>query len=266
MKDYQKITTEDVQKVQAGDLELRNKLIEKNDRLIRKLVLKYKNYPVEMKEDFYQEAVLGFINAFRCFDINKNEASFTTYVYSAMKNNIEKYLTQYSSNMYNNRHLGIISYKLRLIKQDYYIKHGKELTEEEAYKLLKDTYGFTDGTLSNHKEALKFSQVRLDALFNADSKENEENNVLDETVNIEEEFLRQDLFREIIKIMNEELSEKERNLIIAYFDLNNGPHITQDVLGKQYGCAQAQIRKIISKALNKIKESLINKGFEEFIK
>lgn len=64
-----------------GDKKALKKLIEKNNKLIYKIVSKYIGVKGAEEEDLYQSGVLGFIKGLNHYDINKsNKAKLSTYV------------------------------------------------------------------------------------------------------------------------------------------------------------------------------------------
>ncbi|EDT13365.1 sigma-70 family RNA polymerase sigma factor [Clostridium perfringens] len=64
-----------------GDKKALNKLIEKNNGLIYKIINKYIGVKRAEEEDLYQSGVLGFIKGLNHYDINKNnKAKLSTYV------------------------------------------------------------------------------------------------------------------------------------------------------------------------------------------
>ena len=72
---------------------------------------------------------------------------------------------------------------------------------------------------------------------------------------------------EDIKNMLEQLSQKERDVLILRFGLNNnGTKQTLDEIGTRYGVSRERIRQIENRAISKLKKLCKNKNLTSGLK
>lgn len=80
-------------------------------------------------------------------------------------------------------------------------------------------------------------------------------NSIPNDVCIEDDFIKSEKLKAVYKCI-ETLSPRERFVISSAYELNGFKHLTQKELSKQLKCSQAQVSRIRSKALSKIKEKM----------
>ena len=79
--------------------------------------------------------------------------------------------------------------------------------------------------------------------------------VLDNKISIEEEILRRQTSRELLKLMDEKLDEREKDILLKRSGYLTGEAMTLEEIGAQYGFTRENIRIIQKKAMKKLKKS-----------
>ena len=91
--------------------------------------------------------------------------------------------------------------------------------------------------------------------------------IVDESTVAPDNIVSQESMLEDIKNMLEQLSQKERDVLILRFGLNNnGTKQTLDEIGTRYGVSRERIRKIENRAISKLKKLCKNKNLTSGLK
>ncbi|HAV91125.1 MAG TPA: RNA polymerase subunit sigma-70, partial [Eubacterium sp.] len=80
-----------------------------------------------------------------------------------------------------------------------------------------------------------------------------------------EEFVERDMLREHIDLLLNDLKEREKQVIILRFGLNDGHPRTLEEVGKVFDVTRERIRQIEAKALRKLKNPVRSKKIKDFL-
>jgi len=263
LKKVKKITNEDeiklIIRAKNGDITARNLIIENNLPLIKKIAQKSIVSTTLSENDLIQEGIFGLVNAIEKFN-PKLGFKFATYaiwwikqaMYKAISTqsyayNIPVYIQETLSRYKNTKQ------KLEQIQQ-------KEVTKKEIAAKMNLTEEKIDTFLNVFNHALSIEsgvsltqnkELTLSEIIE-DEKQNVEKNVIDNEL------------KNDIKIALDNLKEKEKNVIILRFGLEDNQKKTLEEIGNSFGITKECVRQIQNRALNKIalseiaKNSLIN--------
>ncbi|MDH5681983.1 MAG: RNA polymerase sigma factor RpoD/SigA [Spirochaetota bacterium] len=235
------------QKIQAGDKDALNSLINSNLRLVIKIAKAFvsKDYPLI---DIIQDGNIGLMRAAEKFDHTRN-VRFSTYAAPWIKQMIIRALSQ----------------KRRTVRLPY----RKE-------KLLKDIKALTATFLDTHHrhpdnkeiaanlgvtqkeiQSLKFSDVNTSSL---DSYLNDENSFSLEDViesnrfSPDEPVFTEDLVSQTHMALDS-LTKKEKTIISLRFGLDSRDKKTLKEIGRQFGISAETVRQIETRTLQKLEEN-----------
>ena len=195
------------------------------DGLIYSIISKYKKYD---KEDLYQVAMIGLIDALKHYKSNYN-TKFSSFAYYYIVGEVNKYIRENSS-LKVSRNLVELKKKIIKAKEVMSQKLGREATNLEISLYLEIDEKLIDEALISTDSVTSLE----DSYFDPISYDNTSAEVLD------------------LKNELDKLSEKEKQLIYSrYFE-----ELTQTETSNILGMSQVQVSRNETKILNKLKTRL----------
>ncbi len=233
----------------SGNLSAKQEIIHKNLKLVVSIAKRYYNLTVPLL-DLIQEGNIGLIAAIDRFDITKGY-KFSTYATWWIRQAVERAASQKGRNvrlpvhMYN---------KVKEYRKVFSILENS-LNREPTIAEMADKLEITI------EEASKLCQLQLDTVsFNMPLKEDSETELGEcipaSDITMEEEYVDKSIKSDMLKLLKESnLTERETDVIIKYFGLEDGNAMTLEQIGKIYGVTRERIRQNMSKALGKLRNN-----------
>ena len=231
-------------KLKQGDISVRNTIIESQMKLVYSVAKKY--YKIIDKDTAIREGCIGLIKAVDRFDIDRG-FKFSTFAVLCIEGSIKRYLRDTNEN-----------FSIRFKRDDYSLLNKMNLAEEQLYAKLK-----REPTIDELVEYLEVDResiinvkvlkdtISMDYEVKGDSKSTSTHELIeDATINLEEDVVNKLILEDTLSILN----AKERFIIEKHYL----EEVSQAEIGKILGTSQAQVSRIETKALNKIKDAIKN--------
>ena len=239
-----------------GEKELKGVLINSNLRLVVSIAKRYLGNGVAFL-DLIQEGNEGLMKAVDKFDASKNY-KFSTYATWWIKQAITRCLQNQSRTIRVPVHMSEAIHKKNKVDKTFYVKYGRNATEEELAELL----GTNTEMINNIKKA-DHTMISIDkSAYDEDSDVSYGDCIADDSVNVFETVASNHL-KDYIKSTVETISdERNKDIINLRFGLEDGEPKTLEEIGAKYGISRERVRQIESKALKILKTRLKKKDLD----
>ncbi len=240
-----------IQRAHQGDVWARNKMIEINMPLVKKIASKLIQKTTLTRSDLIQEGIFGLISAIEKFDLSIN-AKFTTYAAFWVKQAMFKAISEQSYAYNIPVYIQETVSRYNKTKQEMEQKQNNQVKPADVAKKMNMPKEKIDTFLNCFNRALSIEQ----GVLMSENKELTLAEIIeDEKQNVEKSVLDNELKAQIKNAL-ENLKEKERNVIILRFGFYDKDKQTLEEIGNSYGVTKECIRQIEKRALNKIAKDL----------
>lgn len=238
---------------QNGNQQALSALVEKNQGLVRsRASYFYKSHGNDLElEDLVQSGMLGMIRAADKFDASLGY-KFTTYAYKWIDKAIRKAINQ------EGHTIRIPAGKyLKLNKLKQILKSNPEADEKEIYKILKKEG--IDKKQADDLFLINRNQVNSTSLnINLDSEDSQGDELMDmvgdDSMPVDDQILEKDMVEKLMKAIDNQLTEREKQIIIYRYGLDKEKPRTLEEIGNIYDLSRERIRQIENQALGKLKD------------
>jgi RNA polymerase primary sigma factor len=241
--------TELAQRIERGDLEAKERLINANLRLVVSLAKRYPTYDLTLL-DLIQEGIFGLVRAAEKFDWRKGY-KFSTYATFWIRQAIQRGLESRARTIRIPSHVGIRQRKLSQAQTDLQAKLGRDPTDEELAEA-------TDMKLSHLREAREAMRtvVSLDRPVSGAGGDGEtpfgallpaEGDSVDEEVAVSMEHA-------AVRRALAQLPERQRDVVRLRYGIDGEDPKRLTETGRELGISPERVRQIESDALRRLAE------------
>ena len=245
------------QRIKKGDRKALEKLTKANLRFVVSVAKQYQNQGLSLP-DLINEGNVGLIKAAEKFDETRG-FKFISYAVWWIRQSILQAIAEQSR---------IVRLPLNQVGSVNKINRALNKFEQENERRpsIDEIADKVDIPHDKIEEAMKVNRrhVSVDAPF----AEGEDNSLLDVLPNndspMADKTLVLESLREEINRALQTLNERERNIIEAFFGINQ-PEMTLEEIGDKYGLTRERVRQIKEKAIRRLRHNTKNKLLKSYL-
>jgi RNA polymerase primary sigma factor len=239
--------TELSKRIERGDLEAKDKLINSNLRLVVSLAKKYPTYDLTLL-DLIQEGIFGLVRAAEKFDWRKGY-KFSTYATFWIRQAIQRGLENRARTIRIPSHVGIRQRKIAQAETKLKLELGREPTDEELAKA-------TDLKLSHLQEAREAMRtvVSLDRPIGGAQEETPFGALLPADEATPDEEVAVSLEAEAVRRAVMQLPERQQLVVRMRYGIDGEEPKHLSETGRVLGISAERVRQIENDALRRLAE------------
>ncbi len=252
-------------RIEAGDEEAKELLINSNLRLVVSVARKYNNGGGLEFLDLISEGNMGLMKAVEKFDWALNN-KFSTYAYWWIRQAIARAIADQSRLIRIPVHMVETMNKIKKVTRTIVQETGHDPSAEEISVRLEQSEGIV---LSADKireiQQMSMPHISGDETINDEGDSSLFDFVDDKSILSPEEYTARQMLKENIQKAIESLNnEREENVLLLRFGLKDGKPKTLEDIGEILGVTRERVRQIQEKAIIRLKNGKYKKILEEY--